>query len=461
MLPPCLRRGTPPPSPRPTLSPAVASSCAGIRRPYRPPVQNRRLYEEGLQTLSGGGSVAASHPGDLFPTAAQEPGRPRGPLIRRCPQKGQTRPTASRTQSTRQSPCTPPTKRRSANFRRQASRSKRYIEQGAKVFDQVDEYAESSWHDIRGNGTEAQKAADQRPRPLAASHRPQRPHPRLPQDFEHAQALIAEANSQLDQARKLIAAIIDRLKNIQESQRTAQAEIATASRDIQAGQDFVQQVRPRHHPPPRRPPQSRRLAPQRSPGRGRQTQTRLDSRRRESPQRQRHRRQSPRRSPQPARSNRGPPPEAEHPPPASAGQREPRRQFRLRPSCRSLARCPPRHRRRHPPPARRHLHVRRPGKEQPGRRRPLQTLTTRQSQRSPSARRSPTRRTMTHSPSSAPWRTFAPTCALPSNRPSTASKKQQSSSATTTGKSVTPPCASSSKPATPCPPSRTARTPTP
>jgi hypothetical protein len=116
---------------------------------------------------------------------------------------------------------------------------KTYIEQGAKLFDQVDEYAESSWHDIRGNGTEAQKAADhahdlwQQASALNALSRDS------PQDFEHAQALIAEANSQLDQARKLIAAIVDRLKNIQESQRTAQVEIASASRDIQAGQEFV------------------------------------------------------------------------------------------------------------------------------------------------------------------------------------------------------------------------------
>ena len=37
---------------------------------------------------------------------------------------------------------------------------KAYIQQGAQTFDQVDQYAESSWHDIKGNGTEAQKAAD-------------------------------------------------------------------------------------------------------------------------------------------------------------------------------------------------------------------------------------------------------------------------------------------------------------
>jgi uncharacterized membrane protein YgcG len=118
---------------------------------------------------------------------------------------------------------------------------KSYIAQGAQVFGQVDDYAESSWHDIRGNGSEAQKAADyahalwQQATALNALT------PDSDQDFEQASSLISEANAQLDQSRKLIAAIIDRLKNIQESQRAAQAEIAAASQDIKGGQDFVRQ----------------------------------------------------------------------------------------------------------------------------------------------------------------------------------------------------------------------------
>jgi DNA repair exonuclease SbcCD ATPase subunit len=115
------------------------------------------------------------------------------------------------------------------------------IEKGAQVFDQVDEYAESSWHDIRGNGTEAQKAATEAQDLWDKATQLNALDADSPQDFEKAASLIAEANSELERARQLITAIIDRLKNIEESKRTAQAEIVAAEHDIEAGQQFVAQ----------------------------------------------------------------------------------------------------------------------------------------------------------------------------------------------------------------------------
>lgn len=121
---------------------------------------------------------------------------------------------------------------------------KRYIAQGATAFDQVDEYAESAWQDIRGNGTEAQRAADhafglwqeaQELNALTAEG---------PQDFSGAKSLIDEANASLKKANDLITAILARLKYLKESQRIARSEISAAEADIGSGQQFIS-----HHDP--------------------------------------------------------------------------------------------------------------------------------------------------------------------------------------------------------------------
>ncbi len=127
---------------------------------------------------------------------------------------------------------------------------KKYIVQGAQAFSSVDDYAESSWQDIRGNGTEAQRAADRAYALWQEATALNALTPDSPQDFAGAQQRIAEANNQLAQAHDLIAAILDRLKNLQESQRTAQAEIIAAERDIAAGQVFISQYDPDITPQP-------------------------------------------------------------------------------------------------------------------------------------------------------------------------------------------------------------------
>jgi len=127
---------------------------------------------------------------------------------------------------------------------------RRYIQEGAQAFDHVDEYAESSWEDIRGNGTEAQKAADHAFRLWQEATALNSLSPDSPQDFTGAQTRIHQANQLLDQARQLITAIMERLKNLQESQRIAQDEIATAERDVQTGRAFIAQHDPDVTPAP-------------------------------------------------------------------------------------------------------------------------------------------------------------------------------------------------------------------
>lgn len=127
-----------------------------------------------------------------------------------------------------------------ADLRSQGEQVKSYIAEGATVFDQVDEYAESSWHDIRGNGTEAQSSADRAQALWEEASSLNSLVEDSAQDFNQAQSLIKESYARLDRARTLISAIIDRLKNIQESHRTAQTEITSAAHDIQIGQSFVQ-----------------------------------------------------------------------------------------------------------------------------------------------------------------------------------------------------------------------------
>ena len=108
-----------------------------------------------------------------------------------------------------------------AGLQRAGEQAKQYIEQGAQAFDKVDEYAEASWDDIRGNGTEAQKAADHAQELWTEATSLNALTPDGPQDFEKASQLIAQANASLEDVRRLLNAILERLKNLEESKRTA------------------------------------------------------------------------------------------------------------------------------------------------------------------------------------------------------------------------------------------------
>jgi uncharacterized membrane protein YgcG len=139
-----------------------------------------------------------------------------------------------------------------AALKSEGEEAKKFIEQGATTFDKVDEYAESSWQDIKGNGTEAQKAADKAFNLWQEASRLNELSAEGPQDFEGARRQIEEANGAITRVRELITAILDRMKHLQESQRTAQAEISAAEQDLALGRSFVKQHDPDISPAPDR-----------------------------------------------------------------------------------------------------------------------------------------------------------------------------------------------------------------
>lgn len=111
------------------------------------------------------------------------------------------------------------------------------IEEGQGSFDLVDDFAESSWSDIRGNGSEAQKAADQA---QDLWERAATRNTMETQEFAGARDDLNAATILLDRAETLIEAILKRLKDLQTARDAARDELAAAAADIAAGQQFVQ-----------------------------------------------------------------------------------------------------------------------------------------------------------------------------------------------------------------------------
>lgn len=108
--------------------------------------------------------------------------------------------------------------------------------EGRKTFDIVDEFAESTWSDIRGNGSEAE-AAGQR----AAQHwqRAQRSNTMEMQQFEAARESLDAAAEELAYANQLLDAITQRLRDLEAARDAARSEIADATHDIDLGWQFV------------------------------------------------------------------------------------------------------------------------------------------------------------------------------------------------------------------------------
>lgn len=127
---------------------------------------------------------------------------------------------------------------------------KRYIQEGARAFDEVDEYAPDTWQDIRGNGTEAQGRADRAFALWEQATQLNSVSPGAEQDFEGAAALIEQANSLIEEGRALITAILERLQNLQRSRSTARDEIAAADKSIAQGRAFIQRYDPDITPNP-------------------------------------------------------------------------------------------------------------------------------------------------------------------------------------------------------------------
>ena len=109
---------------------------------------------------------------------------------------------------------------------------KALIEEGVKTFEAIENYAPSNWRDIRGNGTEAQKAADyayelyldaKEENSLEGA-----------QAFEDAEDKLIEAEAELMRARDLIDAIKVRLEHLRRAQATAESQLALVQKDVSA-----------------------------------------------------------------------------------------------------------------------------------------------------------------------------------------------------------------------------------
>lgn len=110
------------------------------------------------------------------------------------------------------------------------------IEQGRKSFDQVDEYAESTWNDIRGNGSEAEAAAG---RAQALVERTRSRNTMEAQDIYGAKLDLDAAEAEVERSRTLTETIMQRLKDLQLAQTNARQELDMAQTDIEKGWQFV------------------------------------------------------------------------------------------------------------------------------------------------------------------------------------------------------------------------------
>jgi hypothetical protein len=111
-----------------------------------------------------------------------------------------------------------------------------YIAEGRRAFDMVDEFAESAWSDIRGNGSEAEAAAA---RAHALWQRAAQRNSMEAQQFADAKEDLDAAEQQIAYARSLVDTIIQRLKDLEAARDAAREELAAAQADIDTGWAFV------------------------------------------------------------------------------------------------------------------------------------------------------------------------------------------------------------------------------
>ncbi len=111
-----------------------------------------------------------------------------------------------------------------------------YIAEGRRAFDAVDEYAEGTWSDIRGNGSEAEAAHTEAGKRIDAADAG---NTMEAQQFIAAQQHLSIAAERLASARTLIDTIIQRLKDLEAARAAARDEVATAQKDIEQGWAFI------------------------------------------------------------------------------------------------------------------------------------------------------------------------------------------------------------------------------
>jgi len=110
------------------------------------------------------------------------------------------------------------------------------ITQGREAFTLVNEFAEKTWSDIRGNGSESEAAAA---RARQLWERARERNSMETQDFLGAKQDLDAADEQIGYARTLVDSILQRLKDLQAARDAARQEIAAAQADVEQGWKYV------------------------------------------------------------------------------------------------------------------------------------------------------------------------------------------------------------------------------
>jgi hypothetical protein len=107
---------------------------------------------------------------------------------------------------------------------------------GRIAFDLVDEFSEACWRDIAGNGSEAEAAAE-----LAEDHwhQAQAGNTMEQQAFHTAADQLTAAEAALDHVERLIAAVEQRLTDLEHARATARELLQEAARSITAGTAYL------------------------------------------------------------------------------------------------------------------------------------------------------------------------------------------------------------------------------
>ncbi len=112
-----------------------------------------------------------------------------------------------------------------------------HIEQAATAFEALADFAPANWRDIRGNGTEAQKAAER----AHALWKQAKEANQLSgaQQFEAAERALAAAQAELGQADTLAQSVETRLENLRQAQGTAQSELGQVEAELRAHRELL------------------------------------------------------------------------------------------------------------------------------------------------------------------------------------------------------------------------------
>ncbi|MEZ4632033.1 MAG: hypothetical protein R2880_15205 [Deinococcales bacterium] len=116
-------------------------------------------------------------------------------------------------------------------------KAKALITRGVAAFDKVDDYAPSNWADIRGNGSEAQHAAERAFELWQEAEAFQRQ-----DEVILAASYMDEAFAELKRVDDLIAAIETRLENLDRAKHSAQSQLAQLRAEIGEQERFSQAV---------------------------------------------------------------------------------------------------------------------------------------------------------------------------------------------------------------------------